>query len=285
MMVMVEGKMLGNNLEYLREDYSKSEYFNSRFGSGTKVFQINHASELTSMLLEKLESLLNIPCSLEELGSVHNHLDKKLKIYDDQFKINKISTYLYEMPEAFKKRYHQLLKTDVRDLIGEDFYFQDNPTLRMQTPHISSKSLFPLYHSDIQLGHPPYEINLWMPLNPPSKTEGYGFSISPLEDSLEIFRRYDLDTAKISGDQKKITEYLNPISDLLNFDYGQAILFDPRRFHSSQPLENHTRVSMDVRIVPVKEFHKFGHSYQGSGRKRVQFRPGDAYNLKSIDNI
>lgn len=76
MMVMVEGKMLGNNLEYLREDYSKSEYFNSRFGSGTKVFQINHASELTSMLLEKLESLLNIPCSLEELGSVHNHLDE-----------------------------------------------------------------------------------------------------------------------------------------------------------------------------------------------------------------
>ena len=146
-------------------------------------------------------------------------------------------------------------------------------------------SLYPYYHSDIQLGHPPYEINFWLALNPPSNSEGHGFSISPLEDSVKIYKKYDFNISKISEDVKSISNHLNPISTLQNFDYGQAVLFDTRKFHSSQPLKNHTRVSIDVRIIPVDLFHKFNHHYQGTGRKQVIFKPGNAYNNKSIDNL
>ena len=186
---------------------------------------------------------------------------------------------------SLKNKYIELLKLQLRELIGQDFYFQDNPTLIVQAPHISAKSLYPFYHSDIQLGHPPYEINLWLPLNLPSNLEGYGFSISSLKDSIEIYKKYDFDISKISKNVQSITNYLNPISTLQNFDYGQAILFDSRRLHSSQPLENHTRVSIDIRVMPAEVFHKFNHDYQGTGRNRVTFKPGDAYNSKSIDNL
>ena len=86
-------------------------------------------------------------------------------------------------------------------------------------------------------------------------------------------------------EKRQIERASTPISTLQNFDYGQAVLFDTRCLHSTQPLKNHTRVSIDVRITPVDLFHKFNHHYQGTGKKAVIYKPGDGYNSKSIDNL
>ena len=277
--------MTDKNIKYLKKDYFESNYFQSNFNSNSKLVEIKQVYDLTNIFLKQLESLLNISCSVDEISNLHNKLDEYLKVYDQKFRINQISNRFYDMPDAFKNKYIELLKLQLRELIGQDFYFQDNPTLRVQVPHISAKSVLPFYHSDIQLGHPPYEINFWLPLNLPSNLEGYGFSISSLKDSVKIYKKYDFDISEISKNSQSITNYLNPISTLQNFDYGQAILFDSRRLHSSQPLENHTRVSIDIRVMPAEVFHKFNHDYQGTGRNRVTFKPGDAYNSKSIDNL
>ena len=133
---------------------------------------------------------------------------------------------------------------------------------------------------------PSYEINLWIPLNYPSSNEGYGFSISSLKDSIEIFEKYNFDVDKMSKDGRKdIPNLLDPISKLQNFEYGQAVLFDTRCLHSGKIMSDHTRVSIDVRITPVKLFKKFNHEYQGTGRKKTIFKPGGGYNINSIDNI
>ena len=62
-------------------------------------------------------------------------------------------------------------------------------------------------------------------------------------------------------------------------------MFDSRCLHSTIPLINHTRVSIDVRIVPVSEFKKYKNIYQGTGRTKVKFIPGEGYNEMSIDKI
>lgn len=278
--------MQNNNIEYLKKDYFKSNYFESKFGSSFKLVETKQVFDLTNIFLEKLKSLFNLSCSLEEICNLHHKLDENLKIYDQKFAINKISTFFYDMPDIFKKKYIELLKSQIRPVIGQDFYFQDNPTLRVQMPHITAEPMYPYFHSDIQLGHPPYEINVWMPLNPPSNSEGHGFSITSLKDSIDTFKKYNFDILKISENGgKDISNKLNSISKLQNFKYGNAVLFDTRCLHSTQVMKNHTRISVDVRITPTDLFHKFNHNYQGIGRKGVIYKPGDGYNIKSIDNL
>ena len=276
--------MTENNIKNLKEDYFKSNYFQQKFGLDSKLVKTELVYDLTNIFLERLKNLFKISSSMEEISNLHNKIDENLKAYDEKFGINKITTSFYDMPEIFKKKYIELLKEQLRKTVDQDFYFQDNPTLRIHLPHISAQSLYPFFHSDIQLGHPPYEINFWLPLNSPSKTEGHGFSISSLEDSIKIYKKYDFDISKISENVKSISNDLDPIANLQNFNYGQAVLFDTRRLHSSQPLKSHTRVSIDIRVVPVDLFHKFNHHYQGTGRRKVIFKPGNAYNSKSIDN-
>ena len=281
----MEKLVANNNIKFLKKDYFQSNYFQKKFDSNSKIIEMKQANDLTNIFLKQLNNLFKISCSIDEISNLHNKLDENLKVYDQKFGINEISNHFYDMPETFKNKYIELLKLQVRNIIGQDFYFQDNPTLRVQAPHISSKSYYPYYHSDIQLGHPPYEINLWIPLNPPSHSEGYGFSISSLEDSIKIYEKYDFDIYKITENVRNISNHLNPIAALQNFEYEKAILFDSRRLHSALSLENHTRVSIDVRIMVVDLFHKFNHHYQGTGRNRVNYKPGYAYNIKSIDNL
>ena len=169
--------MTDNNIEYLKKDYFESNYFQSKFNSNSKLVETKQVYDLTNIFLQKLHNLFNISCSVEEISNLHGKLDENLKVYDQKFAINQISTHFYDMPNVFKKKYTELLKSQIRKIIGQDFYFQSNPTLRIQMPHITAQPMYPFFHSDIQLGHPPYEINLWIPLNPPSNSEGYGFSI------------------------------------------------------------------------------------------------------------
>ena len=207
--------MTSNNIEYLKKDYFECNYFQSKFNSNSKLVEAKQAHDLTNIFLKKLESLFNISCSVDEICNLHNKLDENLKAYDQEFAINQISTHFYDMPDVFKKKYIELLKLQIRTVIGQDFYFQSNPTLRVQIPHITAKPMYPFFHSDIQLGHPPYEINLWIPLSLPSQSEGYGFSISSLKDSVKIYKKYESHGVILTRSFPYCTHYLGHYSSLL----------------------------------------------------------------------
>ena len=277
---------MSNNLKYLKEDFYKSVFFENKFKNHIKIVDLDSSNLLSEIFLKKLNSLFNKNYNIYNINKLHENIEEKYKIYDQTFAVNEITTLFYDMPESFINEYHRVLKLHIRPLIECDFYFQSTPTLRIQMPHESAKPMYPFYHSDIQLGHPPYESNLWIPLNYPSEKHGYGFSISPLKESIKIFEKYNFDISKINDEGRKdIPKVLDPLSKLQNFEYGKAVLFDTRCLHSTQIMTNHTRVSIDVRIMPVELYKKFNHDYQGTGRRKIIFKPGGGYGSISIDNI
>ena len=88
--------MTNNNIEYLKKDYFESNYFQSKFDSYSKLVETKQVYDLTNIFLKKLESLFNVSCSLEEMSNLHNKLDENLKVYDQKFAINQISTHFYD---------------------------------------------------------------------------------------------------------------------------------------------------------------------------------------------
>ena len=106
--------MTNNNIEYLKKDYFESNYFQSKFNSYSKLVETKQVYDLTNIFLQKLKNLFNVACSVDEITSLHNKLDENLKVYDQKFAINQISTYFYDMPDVFKKKYIELLKIQIR---------------------------------------------------------------------------------------------------------------------------------------------------------------------------
>lgn len=274
------------NLKNLKIDYSKSNFFNEKFDTNIRVINLK-INPLLEMFYERLNSSIKIDKVIDSgnISSLHENISKELTSYDLQFGINKLSNFFYDMPSNFKTEYIKTLKKDLRDQVNFDFYFQENPTIRVQTPDENSNKFYPFYHSDVQLGHPPYEINLWFPLNEPHKEEGHGFVVCNLEKSSEIFSAYDFDIDYLKQNKKKIAKEVKDSSKMIDCNLGQGIVFDSRCLHSTIPLKDHTRVSIDVRIMPKEIFKSFSKIYYGTGRRKVKFVPGDAYSNKTIDEF
>ena len=57
------------------------------------------------------------------------------------------------------------------------------------------------------------------------------------------------------------------------------IVFDSRCLHTAIPPNFKTRVSIDVRIYPLKEFNNEKYIFKGKGRKKILFDINKAYNL------
>lgn len=270
---------------FLKQDFYNCSFFQNKFESHSLIIDTPLIDSLCKVFLKKLSHVLNKDINFEGISSIHKMIEDEKKSYDLEFGINELTKIFYEMNEDFKHSYVALLKEDIRKFIGEDFYFQKNPTLRVQLPHKTSEIFYPFFHSDIQLGHPPFSINLWIPLNEPNKKEGHGFSITSLKETIKIFEELDFEFDDLNKNKKKYYEKLKNISKVQNFNFGNSLMFDSRCLHSTIPLINHTRVSIDVRIVPVSEFKKYKNIYQGTGRNKVKFIPGEGYNEMSIDKI
>ncbi|MDB4847788.1 phytanoyl-CoA dioxygenase family protein [Candidatus Pseudothioglobus singularis] len=135
------------------------------------------------------------------------------------------------------------------------------------------------YHIDIMLGHPPEEINIWVPFTDSSLAKS--FRILPLEFSLEILDKYNYDMQAVYfaiWNDDKLLDFLNNNSTFVELRPGQALLFDSRCFHASVMNESDfTRVSMDVRIITAKDYDNLPFKYIGTGRRKSQFITGDYY--------
>ena len=91
-----------NNIEYLKKDYFECNYFQSKFDSNSKLIKTKQVYDLTNIFLKQLENLFKISCSLEGISNLHNTLDENLKVYDQKFAINQISTNFYA--SCFQKK-------------------------------------------------------------------------------------------------------------------------------------------------------------------------------------
>ncbi len=273
-------------MENFKKDFYQNNYFTNKYDDGYKLIDVNNINELSNIFLKMIKEKYNISCSFNDLSNLHLIIDDQLKIIDQTYGLNKFTKNIAELNQSFKSKYIEILKTGIRDFIGENFYFQQHPTLRVFFPHSTLDSFYPVYHSDLMNGHPPYEINLWLPLNSPSKSEGYGFALNSLKKSVGLFEEYNFDIDKMRQNNFEISLKFHKSSIVQNFKYGKVSLFDAKKLHSTLPLKNYTRVSVDARIVIVSVMTRTKKYYKSLfGRRPVIYKPGSYYNNISIDEM
>lgn len=273
--------------EYMRSVYETRSRFQSLFGRDQVEVDCAKYSEIlrgevTRLLLAK--GLISEPVPLE---SLHECLSDEMRAYNFHDGVNKISTFFYETDAPFMRAYHEFIKEVLDEsLLKMPMWFQATPTIRIHCPNAANSNHYPRYHTDIGYGHPPEEINVWLPLT--RKMEGHSFRVASVAHSKDLYalKRFDIqdfiDEAIQNPDfTKTCDEFARPVET----EFGKALLFDSRCVHTGEPLKAHTRVSIDLRLVPVEDFERAPFLFQGTGRRRVIFGPGHCYSDQSTETL
>ena len=227
---------------------------------------------MVELLIER--GFIDNPIRLEKL---HKYLSSK-DMEVNQNQINNVIKSLYDTNSAMDGLYKKLMTEIVVPVFAENSYIQKTPTNRFSfpfSPGMSNRD----YHNDIMLGHPPEEINVWIPFTDSSLSKS--FKVLPLKFSLEILKQFkynfnDLHHA-IWNDEDLINDF-ERVANCVEIKYGQVLLFDSRCIHAS--VLNHsdyTRVSMDVRLIPVIDYEKLPFKYIGTGIRKSEFTPQGYY--------
>ena len=284
--------------EHYREAFDVVGELEKKFGKSvvyienTEVFFKKFSAEIKRILLKK--GIINtINFKLEDL---HKLVDRSLFEYHKVDGVSPIGTMLYETDSQFISVYHEFLKWVASDVLGFDFYFQKTPTIRVQAPDdiavIDSNDLpYPTYHTDLEYGHPPQEINMWWSFTLNKHT---GFGITDFQKSRDWYKKFnfnltDFKKASLSRG-KDFNDHGNSICE--EVQGGKLLLFESRCIHSTLSRKDETtRISIDARINPVKNFKWIEIEgkplYKGSGRRKVEFKPGSpgGYHKSSIKNL
>lgn len=216
------------------------------------------------------------------LDQIHKELSSR-DMEVDVNQINNVVKTCYEPSERINEVYSDFMHKIVQPIIGESLYFQKTPTFRFSFP--KSKGMTKRdYHNDIMLGHPPEEINVWVPFT--NSAESRSFVIMDIEKSLQLLDEYDNDMESIHAaiwKDDKVKKFCDNNCSVVTVDKGQFILFDSRCIHAAILNESdYTRVSMDVRVISENEYNNLPINYVGTGRRQSKFVPGDYYSSKLI---
>lgn len=219
-----------------------------------------------------------------ELENIHEYLSPEdMKVDGNQ--INRVTAFFYDTPPAFLDAYHAFMRNYVaKEIIHEPFYFQRTPTIRFHFPNADGMDAVERFHIDSILGHPPQEVNLWVPMTDAGRHQS--FVLGNLDGSLEILQRCEFDLRKFAeslygddGFQSDCRKLCSPVET----KYGECLLFDSRCLHSAVVNESGTtRVSIDVRVLRVSDFEAIPFEYKGTGRTKVSFTPGHYYAAEPI---
>ncbi|MBU6140090.1 MAG: hypothetical protein KGP29_00840 [Proteobacteria bacterium] len=279
---------VGKQQEFMRNFFETKSFIQEKFGADSLNLEENfYTKQLRNYFDSTIKKRLNI--GFDKLENIHKSVDDQLTSYDFDYGINGITKALYDMDEEFVSIYHDFIKNWIGKNIadGRKFWFQKTPTIRVHCPGANSKTVYPAYHNDTFLGHHPYELNIWIPLTYLGN-EGHGFDLMDVNESKEILKPYDFDIFKYYAEVRnhssqafKVTsEKAKPVTT----EFGQILLFDVRSLHSTMPMHQQTRVSMDVRIIfdEDKNNHPFAHT--GLGRMKTPFEPGAYYHEKAVQN-
>lgn len=270
----------------IKKIYSNKSYFESLFHNDQIELDCHEFSqafrkEIERILLEK--NLIQESIALEQL---HEVLSDEMKAYNFDDGVNKISTYFYDTDDSFMRVYHQFIRFLRENFLKEPFWFQATPTIRIHCPNAKNSNHYPRYHSDISYGHPPEEINIWFPLT--SLMQGHGFRCMSIDNSRKILSPFEYDFAAFIHSaihDKTFSQLCENTAENVSTELGKLLAFDSRNIHSGEPLKTHTRISMDIRILPLSQYEKMDIEYQGSGRRKILFTPGHCYHQLHSDQL
>lgn len=277
-----------NDLKNLAiNDYLSSNSMHSIFNTDIKKFHFDIESfRFTDQIIKHLidkEILLKQNSDSYHLDHIHANICSENMRLDDSEQ-NKISKLFYEADHAFLKLYNSFIENIICSHFSESFYFQKTPTLRFHFPNQEGFNWHPTIHNDIMLGHPPKEINIWLPF---TKTFGSNsMIIAPLDFSLMVMRKLNFDYGKFVHDIQMDEAFRNfLLSNMkpLELKFGEGIFFDSRCLHATQyNTTDSTRVSMDIRIISEASYKSLPFEYVGTGRMKMPFTPGNYYSSTLI---
>jgi len=213
------------------------------------------------------------------LTQLHRFLPDHLMALDHS-ELNEVSRAFYETSPAFVDAYRRLIREVITcDVVQMDCVFQRTPTIRFHFPQQEGFLWKPRFHTDVMLGHPPQEINIWLPL---CQTRGTSsMRMAPLEPSLELLGRVGLDFEKFAQAvqvEDELQRACHAVSAPVELSYGEFIAFDPRCLHATQNNDtDQTRVSLDFRVMPVSDYAAMRLPYRGTGRLKKSFTRGAYY--------
>lgn len=242
------------------------------------------AEFVRTMLVDKgLVSAADLALIDGRLERLHEIVPAALRNLDDA-ELNAVSRAFYEQSPAFVAAYHALVRDVIaRGVIGADCLFQATPTMRFHFPHQAGFQWAPRFHTDIMLGHPPQEVNVWVPLTRSFATNT--MTLAGRTDSLRILESvgYDFaDFARRVQHDSAVQAACHAASAPVDLRYGEMLLFDSRCLHATQYNDtDSTRISLDLRVVPVEDFATIRIPYRGTGRRRMLFNPGHYYDQRT----
>ena len=218
-----------------------------------------------------------------QLESLHLCLNADKKDLDESEQ-NKISISFYETSKALKIDYANFIEQEISKLFDSKIYYQIIPTFRFHFPKQKGYNWNDRYHTDIMLGHPPFEFNIWLPFTKVYSSNS--MRLTPYDDSLEIISscNYDFELlAQYVQYNESFIENLKNKSEPLEMKYGEYIIFDPRCLHCTQYNDtNDTRISMDIRVILETEIDNYSRKYATTGRKKMPFLPGHYFSKESV---
>ena len=216
-----------------------------------------------------------------KLENIHKYISVENQKQGSQTDItrNELTAVFFQKEKKFFDIYLAMIN-EVKKKFEFKFLFQKDPFLRFNFPSKSKVDTF-LPHVDLCIGHPPGEINFWLPVT--DVLYNNSLLVSNFEESMIFFGKFGfnfMEYEKVYN--KKILNDANKILKPFISNKGNAIVFDSRVMHKTILNKSQkTRVSLDFRILPLK-FEKIAKMYRGTGYKRQRFTRGKYYNKKSI---
>ena len=268
-----------NNSDVMKNVFKKDSIFGS-YDFKKFNFQKIIIKELLNLKIVAPESFKEID---SDLANLHKIIPEKDKEIDDN-EINNISKQFYTNDKSFLKMYESFLQEVIAPLFPDRIYFQKQPTIRFNFPSSQSLKYNKRFHSDIMLGHPPKEINLWFSLTDAFSSNSLRF-IDLKRSKLffdECKNNYDILAEKVQYDEG-FKKKLDLKSHSIDIKYGQYFLFDSRCLHCTQRnTTNKTRISIDIRVIQDVDYKSLSRKYTGTGRRKSEFKPGDYYHSKRL---
>ncbi len=270
--------------DFLSPSYMEENFYSWSTKQRFDILSIKLRDFLVDEIIKKnivdKEDFKRNNCKLE---LTHLYLSEHKKNLDETEQ-NEISIDFYDISSDLKNEYYKFLEESVSKLFNEPIYYQNVPTFRFHFPNQKGYEWEDRYHTDVMLGHPPYELNLWLPFT--KVYDSNSMRLTSLKDSLNFIKtsNYNFESFA-SGVQydKNMIQDLRRKSQPLNMNYGEFIIFDPRCLHCTQyNSTNETRISMDVRIITESNLQKYSREYRTTGRKKMLFQPGHYFSKQPI---
>ncbi len=268
----------------MQSTYTEKSYFQRLFNQDQLDLPCKPHALAFRQEIERILIGNNLISHAMPLENLHEVMSDDMRAYNFDDGVNKISTYFYDTDAQFKAVYYRFIGFVRENYVKEPFWFQATPTIRIHCPDARNSHHYPRYHSDISYGHPPQEINFWLPLT--DILSGHGFRVMSLESSVNALKKFDYDFSAFihsAIQDKDFSKHCESLAKPAPTEFGNVLAFDSRCIHSGEPLKKHTRISMDIRVLPLSQYKNMDVQYQGSGRRKIIFAPGHCYHEQNSD--